>query len=880
MNIRLVTVIWGAPFVDLFLRVALRSLMAPGNLSDLARSHCCRWTIYTTAVDAERLRQSPFFAEVAQQIDIDLSIFGLGEIDPANRGSHGILWLRGLELARRNRETLFLLIPDLLYAEGTLTRWAERFAEGYRAIYTPGPFVVLETALPEIEARGSDGPLGVRQDEMLDMLLRHMHPAEAAMFRDAPRRAQHPEHDLRGLDGQGFVMRVFTSQPFCLDPNHFLKITMFNVEDHLDDICFEPFSVLSCEPLMKTAEWLYRPAPLDRQAITRLGAWWHSFSPKGTVAESGHLYEFLPSPGEVSPQLRARAANGGRFLRAQLRLSLGIYRFWEWAAGSICDFWPATFLATAHHVLPLRRKLAVSTDSVVFMPKGDALCRAENGWAWECLKIGREKDLQRLILAHLFTPHLQADGTRRWISGNGDDLAGLGFDPRIVGGPYIVDGLTVYQVDDILLPPPGGRVPRVGVSQIEAAGNQSEPHTVLPDSNVARLHPRRVVRGLLRRLRRLAGWTLRLPGRVLRLIGRILWRLGHLAVRPFPVFGRALHRLLIAVVFWMKGIRALRFLADPAGKFLRVWEAEGAAGIRKRLAGRYPHVGYMFGRVKRRARPIAGPLLRVVRLVPRGMRFANRYGLLAAAQRASTLLTWRLDIRPADLIMAVRGRSPTPESRKSLAAVTNIRALQALAEVLSHYESATLGATRASAPLGYIRTLLGRLSQDDAATRSILEDVLGAIVRKHAFFAEAWLELGFLRLDGKDADGALQAFTRAFSGRLYLEKTAGTCDTRALALVEASRLLVARGALAEAVGLLARAQVYEPHIRAYNLELAKVQRALGNEREAAQNFFWGMPSHQFRYRAFSSVRHASELELGGLNAPLPLAGGKPSVGSA
>lgn len=862
MNIRLVTVIWGAPFVDLFLRLALRSLMAAGNLPDLARGNNCRWTIYTTAEDAERLRGSPLFASVSELLDVDVSIFGLGEIDPANRGSHAILWQRGLELARRNRETLFLLIPDLLYAEGTLTRWAQRFAEGYRAVYTPGPFVALETALPEIESRGTDGALAIRQDDMLDMLLRHMHPAEAAMFRDAPRRTQHPEHDLRGLDGQGFVMRVFTSQPFCLDPNHFVKITMFNVEDHLDDICFEPFSVLSCEPLMKTAEWLYRPAPLDRQSITRLGAWWRSFSPKGTIAESGHLYEFAPRPAEVSPQIHSRAANGGRFLRAQLRLSLGIYRFWEWTTSSICDFWPAVFLATAHHVLPLRRKLRVSPDSVVFMPRGEALLRAENGWAWDCLTAGREKDLQRLILAHLFTPRIQADGVQRWISGNGDDLAALGFDPRILSGPHIVDGLTVYQVDDLLLPPLGEAAsPRAGAAQTVAPQLEPVSSAAVPQSKFARLHPRRVARGVVRRLRRLAGWTLRLPGRVLRLTGRILRQLGRLVVRPLPPLGRAVHRLLIAIVFWMKGIRALRFLADPAAKLLRVWEAEGAAGIRKRLAGRYPHVGYMFGRLKRRASPVTAPLLRIARLVPRGLRYIHRYGALAAVQRASTLVSWRIDLRPGDVLMAVRGRSPTQDSRKSLEAVMNVRALHALADVLSHYETAALGGSCASAPLAYIRSLLGRLAADDAATRALLADKVAEIVRKHAFFAEAWLELGFLGLDGKDFDGALHAFTRAYSGRLYLEKAPGTCDSRSLALVEASRILVARGALSEAADLLARAQVYEPHNRAYNLELAKVQRALGNGRDAAQNFFWGMPSHQFRYRAFSNARHASELDL-------------------
>ena len=32
LNIRLITVVWGAPFVDVFTRVCLRSLLAEGNI--------------------------------------------------------------------------------------------------------------------------------------------------------------------------------------------------------------------------------------------------------------------------------------------------------------------------------------------------------------------------------------------------------------------------------------------------------------------------------------------------------------------------------------------------------------------------------------------------------------------------------------------------------------------------------------------------------------------------------------------------------------------------------------------------------------------------------------------------------------------------------
>ena len=48
MKIRLVTVVWGREFVDIFLRIGLRSLLAEGNAPALARAHQVTYTIYTT----------------------------------------------------------------------------------------------------------------------------------------------------------------------------------------------------------------------------------------------------------------------------------------------------------------------------------------------------------------------------------------------------------------------------------------------------------------------------------------------------------------------------------------------------------------------------------------------------------------------------------------------------------------------------------------------------------------------------------------------------------------------------------------------------------------------------------------------------------------
>src|SRR5262249_37465472 len=157
------------------------------------------------------------------------------------------------DLARRNDEVLFFIIPDLLYASGTLVRWAQRFVEGKRAVFTIGPQVVLETVLPELEQRvpAQQSSCDLDRDQLRDLLGRHLHPLHAAMRQDEPRRPSHPEYDLRLVPGRGLVIREIVSHPFCLQPGFYSTLKHYGPEDHLDTLAFEPCSTLSLEPLLK-----------------------------------------------------------------------------------------------------------------------------------------------------------------------------------------------------------------------------------------------------------------------------------------------------------------------------------------------------------------------------------------------------------------------------------------------------------------------------------------------------------------------------------------------------------------------------------------------------------------------------------------------------
>ena len=160
MRIRLVTAVWGQEYVDTFVRVGLRSLLSQGNIPDLAVEHEVLYTIYTMQPDAQTLERAPAFARLRESANVSLSLFDPREIDTTNYGEHGTFWWRAIDLARRNGEVLFFIIPDLLmralFVRGNFGIDAADQAAYALSAYGLGlpAFVLLRCVTPSFYARG------------------------------------------------------------------------------------------------------------------------------------------------------------------------------------------------------------------------------------------------------------------------------------------------------------------------------------------------------------------------------------------------------------------------------------------------------------------------------------------------------------------------------------------------------------------------------------------------------------------------------------------------------------------------------------------------------------------------------------------------------
>lgn len=146
------TPVWGREYLDLFMRVTLRSLFAPGNLPHAAARTAVRYTVYTGEQDAPRLRDYPEWRLLQELVDVRVEL-----IEPlmARQGTGcGNLYDRmsrcqdhALQTSRELGMVTFFPLADLLFSARFLQRGLDLLDEGFDTIFFAGMRHSLEQML-------------------------------------------------------------------------------------------------------------------------------------------------------------------------------------------------------------------------------------------------------------------------------------------------------------------------------------------------------------------------------------------------------------------------------------------------------------------------------------------------------------------------------------------------------------------------------------------------------------------------------------------------------------------------------------------------------------------------------------------------------------
>jgi hypothetical protein len=826
MRVRLTTVIWGSDFVDTFLRLTLRSLLAPGNVPALSAFCETGYTIFTTEEDRRLMEAAPLFGELRQHLDLRIVTFTTREIDASHFGSHSDLWVRGLDLARRNQEVLFFIIPDIIYADGTLMRWAKRLQEGFRAIYSPGPQVVLETIYEEFAQRfpSQDQPIALDEVQMRELLLRHLHPIPITMDRTSARRTGHAEYDLRAVPGRGLVIRVLSSHPFCVDPSFFNELRSFNPCDHLDRLAFEDVTVASAEPLLKHVSWYYRPNRLGSADLTQLGFWWSAFSPPACVKESGHVYDIPLREDAPWREQRAVAVAAGAFLRTQLAAASLLARLF---LGLAQQGFPnaAGFLAAASLVAVIRRRLVLTGEETLLVPCDGAFGGEAGAAAWRLIEERDFKGIAALLRAHVV--RFEDDGSAFTLAGK--PIRELAQDTKVLDGPKMIAGFRVLAINRILPPDRNGTAiprPRRATQQIapatpgqvtlpglwDAARHDAPTHSFAPRSPALSLEfealpprrrPERPMRHLSARARKVAS--------------RAAWRL----------LDRN-RNLLRRTVLFFSGISWARGVAAAAEQTI-------AYAYRHGLRATYVRIRVeLNGRVPTKVGPNRDAALLTDTAVPNYDRATIEDidpGAPLEELEATAVTAAQMPADPAT--PALIDNKPDEQIEKALRAVRLVRGLEAVEEILGSYETQILRGLSSSAPLALVRTLRRNWCGDGVNARFVAETALRDALKVHPDDPEILTELGYLLRDAGRFDEAVAVLSASASSN---SRVGSAADARAKAATELGEIYSEQGKCEEAVAAFERAISMAPVTSATRYQHGEALRKLGRIRDAVDAF--------------------------------------------
>ena len=256
-----VTAVWGAEFIDLFLDLCIPNQLSPANLPSLPSGS--RYRIFTPREDVRRLAADLRLDELRRVLPVDVVEVNMAEADrQVKPGESWNVHKRMIACHRRaaadaaiEERALIFLAPDFVLAEGTIAGLVRLHSGGARAVLTANLRLSLEGVVAALAERRVKGALPPR--ELVGVAMRHLHPWTMSLMADGTSTSDNPTSvywPIRsgGMVG-GLLVRSFYLHPMLVDPvrrtvmpggpidSHYVRdccpdLTQCHVVDDSDDL--------------------------------------------------------------------------------------------------------------------------------------------------------------------------------------------------------------------------------------------------------------------------------------------------------------------------------------------------------------------------------------------------------------------------------------------------------------------------------------------------------------------------------------------------------------------------------------------------------------------------------------------------------------------
>jgi hypothetical protein len=206
-------VVWGAPYIDVMVRLAIPTLLYPGNVPGLAARHECKVVIFTRASEEALIREAESIKRLAEIVTVEFVHFdpdASPNVYLAMSDAHRI----GCHAAKAEGAKVIVSAPDALFADGCCLEIARQAEAGKAAVMCVGPRLLqqeaMEALLPRIWT-----PMSPR--EMVAVTVEHLHPETKRYSIDTQDFYPLPSHIIWPLGRKGLIERAFHLHPLMID---------------------------------------------------------------------------------------------------------------------------------------------------------------------------------------------------------------------------------------------------------------------------------------------------------------------------------------------------------------------------------------------------------------------------------------------------------------------------------------------------------------------------------------------------------------------------------------------------------------------------------------------------------------------------------------
>jgi hypothetical protein len=214
--------VWGADYVERFERYGLSSILAPGNLPQLAETCNVELVLLTRREDFAHFRKLRLMAEVEKHAAVRFADID----DLIGRGPYTVTltlaFTRGMRLFGDAMTSMHFIYwnADFVMSDGTLSNLAKHIGADRKVVLTGSLRAVAEEAAPLLERwRGPDGILRASGRELVGLTLSYPHALTVAktLGQDFCYTVV-PNQMFWRVDDQTLVGRFFQIFMFCLKP--------------------------------------------------------------------------------------------------------------------------------------------------------------------------------------------------------------------------------------------------------------------------------------------------------------------------------------------------------------------------------------------------------------------------------------------------------------------------------------------------------------------------------------------------------------------------------------------------------------------------------------------------------------------------------------